>query len=108
MQCACGSETTVTQSRHVQKGDVWTIRRRRVCTACAERVTTWETTDAAVVHLQQTRKFNRERRRRQRAALPKDVRAAAFKRVYLRRKAREEAAETGEPVDAIYQRWGVA
>lgn len=107
MRCACGASTDVIESRSVRKGDGWTIRRRRVCRACGERLTTWETTEAAAAELQQSRKFRRDRRRRQRAALAKAERAAAFKRVYLRRKAREEAAESGEPVAAIYQRWGV-
>lgn len=51
-------------------------------------------------------RYERERRARDPAYRAKG--AARAKRYRIRKQAREEAAETGEPVEQVYERWGVA
>lgn len=95
MICArCKADSQVLDSRPTAEG---AIRRRRQC-ANGHRFTTWEsrqrpdTRDRAAYHAARY------------AAKPPE----AKQRASLRAKARAEAKRTGEPAEAIYQRWDVA
>lgn len=100
----CGAQTQVLETRAGRSA----VKRRRQCASCGERVTTWETT------IRPVRDPKLEQRRARRRAHMAKIRArdpAAYtrqkERWRLRRLAREEAAETGEDVQAIYARWNV-
>jgi len=96
MKCSsCGEETNVLDSRLTPDNFV---RRRRVCTGCGRRTTTWESTRRP-----DTRDRSEYFAARYAAKTPEQKRRAR-----LRRQARDEARTTGEPVETIYARWGVA
>ncbi|MFD1477010.1 hypothetical protein [Ancylobacter polymorphus] len=106
MKCRCGGELHALETRD---GPLNTIRRRRQCSTCGQRVTTHEAIGEPDVDvLRRHRKTRRESARRQWAKLSPDERRARTKRKKLRMAARREARETGEPVDQIYARWGCA
>lgn len=112
MKCPhCTADTMVFDTR-AKVGGQW---RRRVCTG-PERHTfsTSEVPKSALDELLQAKcatdtKLERKRARqrvwvRQKRALDPDVRHRELRRA----DARKEAAETGEQVETIYSRWGVA
>lgn len=106
MRCACGGLTICLESRMMDREDAHVRRRRRRCHRCGAIFHTFESTvDPA--------KFLRLRasaaafERRRRAALTPEQRAEESKRNRLRAEARVEARESGEPVAAVYERWGV-
>lgn len=104
MKCPrCQSDSRVKNSRETDGG---MTRRRRVCEN-GHRFTTWES------HLNpadtlKARERSRRRVRKWRERLGADERAEKNRRYRLRRQARQEAQETGLPVETIYQQWGVA
>ncbi|MFC5509335.1 hypothetical protein [Bosea massiliensis] len=101
MRCdRCGAETIVLDTRITS---VNTIRRRRQCGGCGFRFTTHESTVNQAKLLEQRRAALRSFRTR----MTPEERKAFDKRNHLRRSARAEAKKTGEPVQAIYERWGV-
>lgn len=107
MKCACGAKTRIIRTIRL-KDAVW---RRHHCGACGVRFETCElTVDAlAVVAPDLAAALWREQQQlriEQFAALPET--AASRRRQYLRRQAREDAAETGEDVRDVYRRWGCA
>jgi hypothetical protein len=107
MKCRCGAETRVVDSRP-HKDDPTIVVRRRVCTECAVRVTTQEST----VDVAKYRARNRRLSAKHRATTPPDE-LAAKNRVYqsrhrLERAARDEARETGVSVDLVRARWGIS
>jgi transcriptional regulator NrdR family protein len=104
MKCSsCQAETKVLESRLTEDNY---MRRRRECTECGFRVTTWESTQAPT--LRDRAAYERERR----AKLPPEKRNArkpeTLQRKRLREMARKEAFKTGESVGALYARWGVS
>lgn len=115
MRCPkCGSVTAVSHS-NMQNGAQY---RKRYCTSleCRHAFSTWETTTSPAraakpasrggMSVAQKRKKHREDTRRARAADPEKLKRDV-QRWRIRRQARAEAAATGEPVEAIYARWGV-
>lgn len=102
MNCQkCNGETRVTDSRPVNH----TIRRRRVCMSCGFRVTTWESTiNPAVVIKHRASKAAKQRRLYNAKSL--EERKALKKREHTRAQARQKAAETGESLAVVYERWG--
>lgn len=106
MKCACGGDTMVAESR--LRADDGIVRRIRECRVCARRFTTFEGRIDPEV-------FERARQAMLVASsTPSPLRPPCSKqgptvvRRSLRTKAKQEAAATGEPVEKIYQRWGVA
>lgn len=94
MRCPrCREDTRVVDCR-LRGGN---MKRRRECVSCGERFNTWETRRRP-----DTRDRSAYFAARYAAQSPEAKRRAA-----LRRAARQEAKETGEAVEAIYQRWGV-
>lgn len=94
MNCPrCNADTDVLDSRKTPENF---MRRRRVC-AAGHRFTTWESRQRP-----DTRDRSAYFAARYAAKSPE-----AKERAELRRQARVEAAATGEPVKAIYARWGV-
>lgn len=101
MNCPrCGGVTSVINSRSAPSN---TTRRRRQCDACGHRFTTYESTVNQAKLVEQRRSASRNHRSR----LTPEERQAQDKRGHMRREARAEARRTGEPVKAIYERWGV-
>lgn len=103
MRCACGGDLAAKATRLTADGR---LRRSRECTACGQRVKTIEITEADLKALGHVRERLRLTQKKRRAAMSPAKRALIGKRARLRRAARKEAAQTGEPVQAIYQRWG--
>jgi hypothetical protein len=125
MKCPeCAADTYVQDTRG-QPDHQW---RRRVCTGPARHVfTTTEIaglprdvarldaelaeTKARLAAIEPKTDIAKARRRRQyenAKARDMDNLREKWGRSRRRREARREAAETGEPVDAIYARWGVS
>lgn len=108
MKCQrCGGDTSVYDSRLTSGNE---MRRRRQCDACGHRVTTWESTTrppaSGIVVEPPGAKYKRDHERKRRAAMSVEERRAKTSRAELRKAAKAEAAQTGEPVAAIYARWG--
>lgn len=117
MKCPCGAIFKNLETRNTAFG----VRRRRQCPSCFKRVTTLETISGELLpreafddmreQVSELRRHNQNLRNeiyRLRSALKRpDVYKAKCRRDYLRRNARKEAAETGEDVHVIYERWGV-
>jgi transcriptional regulator NrdR family protein len=96
MKCLhCHSETHVKDSRLQKDG---TIRRRRVCEN-GHAFNTWESTANAQSVIEARRRAKKAFRERN---------PDYDRRTRLRREARLEAQATGQPVQKIYQLWGVA
>lgn len=98
----CSADTRVIDSRPHDSDDR-VIQRRRACTACGHRFSTWESTiDIAAL---------RARQRRAQAAyklrMDPAVRAARVARSNLRRDAKVEAAETGRPLEDVMRAWDI-
>lgn len=103
MRCVrCEAETAVLDSRAAAMN---TIRRRRECTACGHRFTTYESTVSPARALKQI-SGQAERSRRWYLNLSPEVREARAKRINLRAAARAEAKATGEPVASVFNRYG--
>lgn len=95
MRCMhCDQDTSVIDTRAQGDG---TIRRKRRC-AAGHVFMTWESTANA----QRLRENQRKAQRAYRERNP-----GSRKRTNLRRAARLEAQETGEPVETVYERYGV-
>ena len=104
MRCLrCDGATAVTDSRSAPEN---TLRRRRACVACGHRFTTYEST-LRPVRVLKAIEGQAVRSRRYYQSLPEEVRKARAKRSNQRSAARQEAQRTGEPVAAIYKRWGI-
>lgn len=108
MKCArCDADTSVVDSRHTPDNF---MRRRRECVACGHRFSTWESRYKP--DRRDRTEYFRARYLKKKAEAPPKLRsrmdpAARIKRITLRKAARIEAKKTGEPVAAIYARWGV-
>ena len=102
MNCPhCGADTAVLDSRHTADN---LMRRRRECTGCGHRFTTYESTIAPHVVLKHRAKSN-ERKRRWLANNPeRKAKYDEYNRMY--QQARREAAETGETIAQVRKRWG--
>lgn len=90
MTCTCGGRLNTTATFYGRAGECF---RYRKCEDCGARYKTEERIVEKPVPDE--------------AALQKR-RAASQQRQKLRASARREAAETGEPVQAVYERWGCA
>lgn len=100
MACpVCGVDKT-TVSRTVTRIDV--VKRYRKCETCSATFRTVETLTSTARVVPREELLRRLRVLRERL-----VRATTGDRGKTRKLARDEAAETGEPVEQIYQRWGV-
>ena len=96
MKCTrCGSDTSVLDSRLTPENFT---RRRRECTGCGHRFTTWEG------RYKPDRRDRTEYFKARYAAMTPEAKRAKA----LRRQAQLEAKRTGEPVAAIYARWRVS
>lgn len=103
MRCPhCHLDSAVVDSRLQANG---TIRRRRVCPG-QHRFWTWESTIDPVAALERRRKRALLEKAR-RDSQPRDVRAAEEHRKYLRKQARQEARQSGVPVEVLYGQFGV-
>ena len=107
MNCPqCQAGTMVSDTRHTRAN---TIRRRRECTFCGHRFTSYETTTPPERAGRKPLPLSPERRAFLRAfdaARTPEQRKARYTRDRLRRDAREESRRTGEDVKLIYARWG--
>lgn len=104
MQCPkCAGDTSVVDSRAAPNN---TIRRRRECDACGHRFNTFESTVSPQVVIKH-RQAQAVRKQRWWANMSPEMRRAHKLREHRRAEARCEAKETGEPVEALYRRWGV-
>ena len=103
MMCRCGGETRVVDSR---TPDPRYVKRRRVCEGCGESFATYESRDKPW-QLQPAAKNNAERMKARRQADP-ELWKARGRAQRLKRKAKEAAQITGQPVEIIYQQWGIA
>lgn len=102
MRCKCGAETQVTDSR---ASAFDTIRRRRECTACGGRFTTYESRIAPwVVEKHRASRAAMEKRRWHAKSI--EERRQIKKREHTRAAARTEAAVSGRPLDTVYEEWG--
>ena len=103
MMCpVCQSDTSVKDSRPQENG---TIKRRRVC-ASGHKMTTWESTVPPDAILRKRATYNTYKAKW--IERNPELHKQHQRRGRLRRQARMEAKQTGEPVEVIYQRWGVA
>lgn len=101
------ADTRVADSR--TEADGVSVRRQRICKApaCGHRYTTWETGINPFARL----RAEADRSARRYAANPEYFRARAKARAperRLRDQAKAEAAETGEPLSQILERWELA
>ena len=81
------------------------VERIRECSVCSKRVTTYESRINPMAIVKS--RFGRRRGLNlSYGRLTPEARKERYRRDQLRRSAREEAAETGEPVANIYKRWG--
>jgi len=104
MNCIkCQGPTSVIDSRSKPE----TVVRKRRCDSCGFRFSTTEVSYSAD-RIAKDRLRQREWARQRRARETPEERVARIKRWKTRKAARKEAAETGEPVQQIYERWGVA
>lgn len=104
MMCpVCGLDTAVKDTRSPSPS---VIKRRRVC-GKGHKTTTFETTVNPTADLRR-REARSKLERAWREHLGKEENARRDRRKYMRKLARAEAREAGEPVEIIYQRWGVA
>lgn len=102
MRCRCGGSTQVLDSRLDEYN---CVRRRRVCTACGKRFSTWETTRKPhqLRAQQDDPAKNTARVKAWREANPEKMR-----RIRLREEARRESKRSGIPVAELYARWDCA
>lgn len=77
-----------------------------MCIACGNRITTWEITTRPILIARDREKRRLAAKRRWDAKTPEERRRLK-KREKTRVRAREEAAETGTPVKALYEKWEV-
>lgn len=99
MRCRCGGDTQVTDSRVIEEG----MRRRRHCTSCNRRFTTYETTAKPANHA--ARRDYKKRYDAERYAAQTDEQKLRAK---MRREARRVAMETGRRPEALYKEWNCA
>lgn len=78
------------------------VVRRRQCRACKARFVTTERISAVAGHDISRVRVDCARRDRPEQYAAQNIRDST------RRQARKEAAETGEPVEKIFERWGVS
>lgn len=102
MKCKCGGDTRVTDSR---TPDPRCVKRRRVCEACGESFATYESRDKPW-QLQPAAKANAERMKARREADP-ELWKARGRAQRLKRKAKEYAKESGQPLDQVFKAFGI-
>lgn len=102
MMCDCGGSTEVADSRNRGKY----VERRRVCKDCGQRFPTWEVRRRPPI-IRNMKGISAEEKRQRRAADPERAKEA-YAKARIRKAARIEARAKGEPIETIYQRWGVA
>jgi hypothetical protein len=104
MKCPhCQRDTFVKDSRPQADGSV---RRRRVCRK-GHVTTTWETALNPRTHLNFQARNKRHVKKWWESMTPEE-RAERQKFYRIRHMARKEAKATGQPLEALYERWGVS
>ena len=99
----CQGKTSVKDSREMDDG---LVRRRRVCRRGHVTIT-WESHLNPTAHLK-ARARNKKHVKGWWSRMSKEERAERHKFYRIRHMARKEAKATGQPVEAIFELWGVS